>query len=46
MSVLDWLTTAPPDVAVEIDRTHVGAARVEWRATGPGWAASAMLARL
>jgi len=35
MSVLDWLTTAPPDVAVEIDRTHVGAARVEWRGGKP-----------
>ena len=28
MSVLDWLTMSPPDVAVEIDRTHVSAARV------------------
>jgi type IV pilus assembly protein PilM len=35
MSVLDWLTTAAPDVAVEIDRTHVGAARVEWRGGVP-----------
>jgi Tfp pilus assembly PilM family ATPase len=31
MSALDWLMTPPPEVAVEIDRGHVGAARVEWR---------------
>jgi Tfp pilus assembly PilM family ATPase len=31
MSVLDWLMTPPPDVAVEIDRTHVGAIRLERR---------------
>jgi Tfp pilus assembly PilM family ATPase len=42
MSVLDWLTTAPPDVAVEIDRTHVGAARVEWRGGRPVVAAHAI----
>jgi Tfp pilus assembly PilM family ATPase len=42
MSVLDWLTSPPPDVAVEIDRTHVGAARVEWRAGRPVVAAHAV----
>jgi len=42
MSVLDWLMTPPPDVAVEIDRTHVGAARVEWRGGRPVVAAHAM----
>ena len=42
MSVLDWLTTAPPDVAVEIDRTHVGAARVEWRGGKPVVSAHAL----
>jgi Tfp pilus assembly PilM family ATPase len=31
MSVLDLLRTAPPDVAVEIDRTHVSAARLTMR---------------
>ena len=31
MSVPDWLLTPPPDVAVEIDRTHVGAVRLERR---------------
>lgn len=31
MSVLDLLRTAPPDVAVEIDRTHVSAARLAMR---------------
>jgi Tfp pilus assembly PilM family ATPase len=31
MSALDWLMSPPPEVAVEIDRTHVGAARVERR---------------
>jgi hypothetical protein len=35
MSVLDWLMSPPPDVAVEIDRAHVGAARVEWRGGRP-----------
>ena len=35
MSLLDWLTAAPPDVAVEIDRSHVGAARVDWRGGKP-----------
>jgi Tfp pilus assembly PilM family ATPase len=42
MSALDWLKSAPPDVAVEIDRTHVGAARVEWRAGRPVVAAHAV----
>jgi Tfp pilus assembly PilM family ATPase len=31
MSLLDLLRTAPPDVAVEIDRTHVSAARLTMR---------------
>lgn len=31
MSALDWLTTPSPEVAVEIDRDHVGAVRLEWR---------------
>ena len=31
MSMLRWLTTPPPDVAVEIHRTHVAAARLERR---------------
>lgn len=31
MSLSDFFTTAPPDVAVEIDRTHVSAARVTTR---------------
>jgi Tfp pilus assembly PilM family ATPase len=31
MSLLDWLRTPPPDVAVEIDRAHVGAVRLERR---------------
>jgi Tfp pilus assembly PilM family ATPase len=35
MSMLDWLMTAPPDVAVEIDRTHVGAVRLERRGGRP-----------
>lgn len=42
MSVFDWLATAPPDVAVEIDRTHVGAARLEWRGGRPVVAAHAV----
>jgi Tfp pilus assembly PilM family ATPase len=42
MSVLDWLRTPPPEVAVEIDRTHVGAARVEWRGGQPVVAAHAI----
>lgn len=42
MSVLDWLMSPPPDVAVEIDRTHVGAARVEWRGGRPVVAAHAV----
>jgi Tfp pilus assembly PilM family ATPase len=31
MSLLDLFRTPPPDVAVEIDQTHVSAARVAWR---------------
>jgi Tfp pilus assembly PilM family ATPase len=31
MSMLDWLMTRPPNVAVEINRTHVSAARLEGR---------------
>ncbi|HYE88935.1 MAG TPA: pilus assembly protein PilM [Vicinamibacterales bacterium] len=31
MMFRDWLSTPPPDVAVEIDRTHVAAARLTWR---------------
>jgi Tfp pilus assembly PilM family ATPase len=31
MSVRDLFTTAPPDVAVEVDRTHVAAARLSLR---------------
>jgi Tfp pilus assembly PilM family ATPase len=31
MSLVDWFTTAAPDVAIEIDRTHVAAARLAWR---------------
>lgn len=31
MSVSDLFTTAPPDVAVEVDRTHVAAARLSMR---------------
>jgi Tfp pilus assembly PilM family ATPase len=42
MSVIDWLMTPPPDVAVEIDRSHVAAARVEWRSGGPVVAAHAV----
>ena len=42
MSVLDWLMTPPPDVAVEIDRAHVGAARLEWRGGRPIVAAHAV----
>jgi Tfp pilus assembly PilM family ATPase len=42
MSVLDWLMTPPPDVAVEIDRAHVAAARVEWRGGRPIVAAHAL----
>jgi Tfp pilus assembly PilM family ATPase len=33
MSFLDLTRTAPPDVAVEIDRTHVSAARLTMRGT-------------
>lgn len=35
MSGFAWLKTPPPVVAVEIDRTHVGAARLEWRGGRP-----------
>jgi Tfp pilus assembly PilM family ATPase len=42
MSGLDWLTTPPPDVAVEIDRAHVAAARVQWRGGRPVVAAHAV----
>ena len=42
MSALDWLMTPPPEVAVEIDRSHVGAARLEWRGGRPIVAAHAM----
>jgi Tfp pilus assembly PilM family ATPase len=42
MSALDWLMTPPPEVAVEIDRSHVGAARVEWRGGRPVVAAHAV----
>ncbi|MEZ5285477.1 MAG: pilus assembly protein PilM [Vicinamibacterales bacterium] len=31
MSLFPWMRTPPPDVAVEIDRTHVSAARIERR---------------
>jgi Tfp pilus assembly PilM family ATPase len=31
MSLADFFQTPPPDVAVEIDRGHVGAARLDWR---------------
>jgi Tfp pilus assembly PilM family ATPase len=33
MSLRDLFTTSPPDVAVEIDRTHVAAARLAMRGT-------------
>lgn len=36
------MRTPPPDVAVEIDRTHVGAARLEWRGGQPAVAAHAV----
>lgn len=42
MSALDWLMTPPPEVAVEIDRSHVGAARLEWRGGRPIVAAHAV----
>jgi Tfp pilus assembly PilM family ATPase len=42
MSLLDWLMTPPPDVAVEIDRAHVAAARVHWRGGRPVVAAHAV----
>lgn len=42
MSALDWLMTPPPDVAVEIGRAHVGAARVGWRGGRPVVAAHAI----
>lgn len=42
MSALDWLMTPPPQIAVEIDRAHVGAARVEWRSGRPVVAAHAL----
>jgi Tfp pilus assembly PilM family ATPase len=42
MSAIDWLMTPPPEVAVEIDRSHVAAARVEWRGGGPVVAAHAV----
>ena len=42
MSMLDWLTTPPPDVAVEIHRTHVAAARLERRGGRPVIAAHAV----
>jgi Tfp pilus assembly PilM family ATPase len=31
MSLLDLFQTPPPDVAIEIDHTHVAAARLTWR---------------
>ena len=31
MSLRAFFQTAPPDVAIEIDHAHVGAARLEWR---------------
>ena len=31
MSLRDWFQTPPPDVAIEIDHTHVAAARLAWR---------------
>ena len=31
MSLLDLFQTPPPDVAIEIDHTHVAAARLAWR---------------
>jgi Tfp pilus assembly PilM family ATPase len=31
MSLGDWFRSAPPEVAVEIDRSHVAAARLDWR---------------
>lgn len=42
MSLLDWLAAAPPDVAVAIDRGHVAAARLDWRAGRPVVAAEAI----
>ena len=42
MSALDWLMTPPPEVAVEIDRASVAAARVEWRGGRPVVAAHAV----
>ena len=42
MSRLPWLRTPPPEVAVEIDRTHVGAVRLEWRGGRPTVAAHAV----
>lgn len=35
MSGFSWLKTPLPEVAVEIDRTHVGVARLEWRGGQP-----------
>jgi Tfp pilus assembly PilM family ATPase len=35
MNVRDWFVTPPPDVAIEIDHGHVGAARVGWRGGQP-----------
>lgn len=35
MSALDWLETPPPEIAVEIGRAHVGAARIGWRGGRP-----------
>lgn len=42
MSALDWLKTPPPDVAVAIDRAHVGAVRLERRGGRPVVAAHAV----
>lgn len=41
MSVRDWLVTPPPDLAIEIDRGHIGAARLAWRRGRPVVAAHA-----
>jgi hypothetical protein len=39
MSLLDWVQTPPPDVAVQIDREQVSAARLDWRGREPRIAA-------
>jgi type IV pilus assembly protein PilM len=42
MSLRDLFQSPPPEVAVEIDRGHVGAARIEWRGGKPVVAAHAV----